>query len=142
MNTATETLPPTGTEAVSAKIKPEFPNNPLAFDVEPDESECQRVEPFGTDVSFKIIPKILGEFRVGASVKLYGTVGCTGDVITRTAEPITVKVIVGIPPDSVYQEIWAAFMKFFKEILAICVATLLFIFRNKLKKILPFNKNT
>jgi hypothetical protein len=140
MNAQTGILPPTGTDAISAKITPEF-DNPLAFGVEPKESECQKVEPQGTEVSFKLIPKMIGEFRVGASVRLYGEKGCLGDIITRTAEPIAVKVVVGIPPDSVYQEIWTAFMKFFKEILAICTALLLFLFRNKLKKLFSPDKN-
>jgi hypothetical protein len=51
-------------------------------------------------------------------------------------------VVVGIPPDSVYQEIWAAFMKFFKEILAICTALLLILFRGKLKKLFSSDKNS
>jgi hypothetical protein len=100
----------------------------------PKESECQKVEPQGTEVSFKLIPKKLGEFRVGASVRLYGEKGCQGDIITRTAEPITVKVIVGLPPDTIYQEIWDAFMKFFNGILVTLTALLLFLFRRKIKE--------
>lgn len=128
----------TTTKAASAKIKPDA----LAFDVEPNESKCQKVEPRGTEVTFTIIPKQLGTFRVGASAELYGKEGCTGDAITRTADPITVKVIVGINKVPIYQEIWAAFMKFFKEFLAICFALLLFLFRKKLKKIFSFEKES
>lgn len=142
MSGVSEVLPPTETKAVSAKIEPKFPNNPLAFDVEPKTSKCQKVEPHGTEVTFTIIPKQLGEFNVGASVELYGKEGCTGDAITRTANPITVKVVVGTSKLPFYQEIWAAFMKFFKEFLAICFALLLFLFRNKLKKIFSFEKES
>lgn len=134
MNTQSGVLPQTGTRAISAKITPEFPDNPLAFEAVPKESECQKVEPQGTEVSFKLIPKKLGEFRVGASVRLYGEKGCQGDIITRTAEPITVKVIVGLPPDTIYQEIWDAFMKFFNGILVTLTALLLFLFRRKIKE--------
>src|SRR5487761_2073889 len=64
METATGTLPSTGSEALTAKIKPVFPDNASAFAAEPQESACQKVEPQGTEVSFKLIPKMLGEFRV------------------------------------------------------------------------------
>jgi hypothetical protein len=134
MNAKSGILPSTRTEAISARIIPTV-NNPLAFDIEPKQSECQRVEPEGTEVSFKLTPKLLGSFHVGASVLLYAEKSCSGDIVTRTAEPITVEVKVGLAPDSVYQEIWTAFMKFFKEILAILTALLVFFFRIKLKEI-------
>lgn len=129
-------------KAVSAKITPDFPDDPFAFDVKPNESKCQGVESRGTTVAFAIIPKQLGTFRVGARVELYKTEDCSGPTITRTADPITVKVVVGIDKLPFYQEIWAAFMKFFKEFLAICFALLLFIFRKKLKKIFSFEKES
>ena len=141
MTAANETLK-TKTKADSAKIKPEFPDDPLAFDVDPKESKCQAVEPGGSEVAFSITPNKTGEFRVGASVELFKTGDCTGAAITKTAEPITVKVAVGVSKLPFYQEIWAAFMKFFNEFLAILAASVLFFFRGKLKKILPFMKDT
>ncbi len=134
MNAQSGILPPTGTEAVSARIIPTI-NNPLAFDIDPLQSECQRVESEGTEVSFKLIPKLLGSFRIGASVLLYAKASCSGDIITKTADPVTVEVKVGLAPDSAYQELWTAFMKFFKEILATFTALLVVFFRKKLKEI-------
>ena len=141
MTAASETLK-TKTKADSAKIKPEFPDDPLAFDVDPKESKCQAVEPGGSEVAFSITPNKTGEFRVGASVELFKTEDCTGAAITKTADPITVKVAVGVSKLPFYQEMWAAFMKFFNEFLAILAAAALFFFRSKLKKILPFMKDT
>lgn len=133
-------LPPTRTKAISAKIIPFDPKS--AFDIEPRESKCQKVEPNGTEVPFKITPTMTGTFDVGASVELYGKAECMGDVITRTVDPITVTVGVGIPWQELWNAIWDAFMKFFKEFLAICFALLLFIFRKELKKIFSFEKES
>lgn len=141
MTAASETLITTNTKADSAKIKPEF-SDPLAFDVDPKESKCQAVEPGGSEVAFSIIPNKTGEFRVGASVELFKTKDCTGAAITKTAEPITVKVAVSVSELPFYQEMWAAFMRFLNESLAILAAAAVFFFRSKLKKILPFMKDT
>lgn len=133
-------LPLTDTKAVSAKITPRDFSS--AFDVKPRNSTCQKVEPRGTEVPFTITPKtnIDGDYRIGAEVELYGEAGCKGDVVTRTAEPITVTVSVGIPWQELWDAIWTAFVKFFNEFLAISFALLLFLFRTKLKKIFSFEK--
>lgn len=131
----------TVTKAESAMITPDF-SDPLAFDAEPKESKCQDVEPRRSEVTFAITQKKDGDYKVGAKVELFKSVDCTGSAITRTAEPIAVKVSVSISKLPFYQEIWNAFMNFFKEFLAICFALLLFLFRKKLKQIFSFEKKS
>jgi len=97
-------------------------------------SGCQAVEPGGSEVVFSITPNKTGEFRVCTSVELFKTEDCTGAAITRTADPITVKVAVGVSKLPLYQEMWAVFMRFFNEIMAILATVALFFFRSKLKK--------
>ncbi|HCJ52025.1 MAG: hypothetical protein COZ31_04950 [Nitrospirae bacterium CG_4_10_14_3_um_filter_44_29] len=137
MVSKSQTLAPTSTKAVSAKITPTYDSS--AFDVKPAESACQKVEPNGTEVPFTITPKMSGTFRVGAKVELYGKAECAGEVVTRTPHPITVIVNVGIPWQELWDEIWVANINLVKGLLAICVAALLFFFR---KKIFPFMKDS
>lgn len=126
----------TSAPAASAKITPDFPDDPTAFKVKPETSTCQGVDPTGTEVPFTITPTRTGEFRVGASVELYKNQGCEGDALTRTADPITVKVTIQKPDPVTFLEIaWAAFKDFFKEILAALFAVLALIFRKRLAKL-------
>jgi len=124
----------TAAKADTARITPVF-SDPLAFDTEPKESKCQAVEPTGSEVTFAITPNKTGDFKVGASVELYQSPDCSGAAITKTAEPITVQVKVAVSSKPFLQGIFDAFMKFFYEFLAICVAALVVLFR---KKIFPF----
>jgi hypothetical protein len=126
----------TGVPATSAKITPSFPDDPSAFKVKPEASPCQGIDPTGTIVPFTITPTRAGQFRVGASVELYMNHGCQGESLTKTAEPITVKVTIFAPTDDLYQIAWSKFKEFFKEILGALFLVLGIIFRKRLKKLL------
>jgi len=125
----------TSTPAASAKITPSFPDDPTAFKVKPETSTCQGIDPTGTAVSFAITPTRAGQFRVGASVELYKEQGCQGDALTKTANPITVKVKAFIPSGSILDLAWAAIKDFIKEIFAALFATLVIVFRKRLFKL-------
>lgn len=125
----------TNTDAVSAQITPSFPDDPNAFKVEPKTSKCQTVESTGSTVEFTITPNRTGKFRVGASVELYKSHGCTGDVTTKTAEPITVIVTTYVPNGGLWEIAWSAFKNFFKEILAALFAVTVILFRKQLVKL-------
>ncbi|MDP2144060.1 MAG: hypothetical protein Q8J80_07995 [Gallionella sp.] len=125
----------TSIPAASAKITPSFPDDPTAFKAEPEASKCQRIDPTGTAVSFAITPTRAGQFRVGASVELYKEQGCQGDVLTKTANPITVKVKAFIPSGSILDLAWAAIKDFIKEIFAALFTVLVIVFRKRLFKL-------
>lgn len=125
----------TSIPAASAKITPSFPDDPTAFKVKPETSTCQGIDPTGTAVSFAITPTRAGQFRVGASVELYKEQGCQGDALTKTANPITVKVKAFIPSGSILDLAWAAIKDFIKEIFAALFAALLIVFRKRLFKL-------
>ncbi|MBI5890687.1 MAG: hypothetical protein HZB47_08430 [Nitrosomonadales bacterium] len=141
MSAASATLY-TNAPALSAKIAPSFPDDPSAFSVEPDTSKCQAIEPTGSTVLFKIIPNKTGQFRVGATVELYKSPACAGDAATKTAEPITVKVVTSVETLPLMEEAWRAFMNFYKEILAAFFATLVIVFRKQLAKLFHLGEKT
>lgn len=125
----------TNTKAASAKITPSFPDDPGAFKVEPATSKCQIVEPTGSTAQFTITPNRTGQFRVGASVELYKSPGCTGDAATKTAEPITVTVSIYAPSAGLWEIAWSALENFFKEILAALIAVLVILFRKQIARL-------
>lgn len=125
----------TGTIAASARIKPDFPDDPSSFKVKPETSTCQTIDPTGTTALFAITPTRAGQFRVGASVELFKSEGCQGDALTKTANPITVKVTTFVPSGSILEIAWAEIKDFIKEILAALFATIILVFRKRLSKL-------
>lgn len=125
--------------AASAKVIPSFPDDPSAFKVAPETSRCQIIDPTGTEVSFTITPTKLGKARVGADVELYNQPECKGDMLTKTASPVTVEVHSYIPW---WQWLIETLWSFIKEIVAALLAILLIVFRKKLGKLFGVEEKT
>ena len=126
----------TNSIAMSARVTPNFPDDPSAFKAEPDTSKCMVVEPTGSIAHFKITPMRTGQFRVGADVDLYTNTECAGPVAAKTADPITVVVSAYAPTSGLLEITWSAFKNFYKEILAAVFGLLILLFRKQLAKLL------
>ena len=114
------------------------PNAP-AFNVTP-ESTCSKFDPAGTTVPFKLVPKLeqAGKYRVGAGVWLYDSIDCTGVPNPKEAPDLQVQVVVKILPPDLFKSLRDAISKFWKELLGLVVAFLLYLARDFLKKVFGF----
>ena len=127
------TLPALG---VSAQITPDAP----AFEVEPKESGCVKIDPTGYQVGFKLTPTRGGTFDVGANVSLYDSNDCSGAPTPKGTTYLKVQVKVRTIPDldSLKTSIRKMLLKFWFEILALFCAVVLFLIRKQLKKWIGF----
>ncbi|WP_339843478.1 hypothetical protein [uncultured Halopseudomonas sp.] len=120
----------------SAKVQPFAP----AFRIEPEETQCIRIHPSGSEVRFKLIPVEQGEFEVGADVFFFDSPDCKGSPIPKTAA--TLKVQVEVDPQKIvigkalqlWDVLWEKFVEFWAALVAIFFGVLLFLIRGRLKK--------
>lgn len=137
MSTETRELEAVGQ---TAKIKPFG----LGIDTDPKESICERIDPSGSEVRFKLIPAKPGVFTVGADVELYNSNDCAGTALPKSAKSVQVSVKVdkgGVISQSTGELVgaaWKAFLDFWDKILFIFFALLLFLIRKKLYKLFGF----
>ena len=87
MSSAETDIKAVGTSAIIIADAPDFEVSPAA-------SECVLLDPSGVNTKFYLSPKHKGEYTVSATVKLYHSNDCTGSVIPKTANTLSVAVIV------------------------------------------------
>lgn len=103
-------------------------------------SVCEKIDPSGSEVRFKLIPINPGNFIVGANVELYNSKDCSGTPVPKSAESVEVKVVVNKPAiinDSegeLVRVAWHAFLNFWDKVLLLIFGLILFLIRKKLFK--------
>ena len=126
----------------TAKIKPFA----LGIDVDQKESICSKIDPTGTEVRFKLIPKEEGEFTVGADVELYNSNNCSGTPVPKSAKSVTVNVsvdnnkIIEKSSSELISIAWKTLLDFWEKLLLLAFALLLFLIRKKLSKLFGFQE--
>ena len=139
MSTETRELEAVGE---TARVKPFA----LGIDVDPKESICEKIDPTGSEVRFRLIPIKTGVFKVGANVEFYNSNNCSGTPVPKSAESVEVTVTVdekGVISDSTEELIvaaWKAFLQFWDKLLLLVFALLLFIIRRKLYRLFGFKE--
>lgn len=124
----------------SATVQPFAPG----FEIEPEETQCIRIHPSGSEVRFRLIPVEQGEFEVGADVFFFDSPSCTGSPIPKTAA--TLKVQVEVDPQKIligkalqlWDILWEKFVEFWAAVVAIFFGVLLFLIRGRLKQWLGY----
>jgi predicted small lipoprotein YifL len=112
----------------------------LGIDVEPKQSECEKIDPSGSEVRFKLIPTKVGSFTVGANVELYGSKDCSGPPVPKSAKSVEVTVRVnevGAVTEGIVEladAAWKAFFTFWDRVLLLIFSLCLFLIRKKLAK--------
>ena len=133
MSTETRELETVGE---TAKVKPFA----LGIDVASQESICERIDPSGSEVRFKLMPIKPGVFTVGADVELYNSTNCSGTPVPKSAKSVEVKVkvdnssVISQSIGELLDRAWKAFLDFWDKILFIFFALMLFLLRKKLYK--------
>ncbi len=131
----------TGTEVLgkvgeTAKVIP-FTSG---IDVDPIALICEKVDPSGSEVRFRLVPKESGIFTVGATVELYTSQDCSGAPVPKSAKSVDVKVIVnssGVIKHALKElaeKTWDSFLSFWDKALLLVFGILLILFKNKLYK--------
>lgn len=116
----------------------------LGIDVEPKVSICEKIDPSGSEVRFKLIPRKSGVFTVGANVELYDSKDCSGPPVPKSTKSVEVKVSVdkaGVITNAVTElavAAWKAFLDFWDKVLLLIFALILFLIRKKLFKLFGF----
>ncbi len=110
----------------------------LGIDVEPKQSECEKIDPSGSEVRFKLLPTKVGSFTVGANVELYGSKDCSGPPVPKSAKSVEVTVRVnevGAVTEGIVEladAAWKAFLTFWDKVLLLIFSLFLFLIRKKL----------
>ncbi len=136
---STETIE-LGTVGETAKVKPFA----LGIDVDPKESICEKIDPTGSEVRFKLTQIKTGVFTVGADVELYNSNDCTGTAVPKSAKSVSVNVVVDkdrVASDSIEEMLkrtWKAFLDFWDKLLLIIFGLFIFLLRKKLSKLFGF----
>ncbi len=122
--------------AKSALIKAYAPD----FDVEPKEAQCISIHPSGSSERFTLIPKKRGDFKVSAEVDLFNTDNCSGPLVRKNAETLTVSVKVDRKfwmidrAEELLTIVWEKFLNFWGILVTLIFGLILFLLRRKLKK--------
>lgn len=137
MNEASGLLPALGN---TAKVEAYAPD----FEVEPNTSQCIILHPTGSEVRFHLTPKQAGVYKVGANVNLYHSDDCSGAAIPKTAESLQVSVDVNSKAlregkqKELFDIFWEKLLDFWGALLALLFGLILFLVRDKLKKLFGF----
>jgi hypothetical protein len=120
----------------TAQVTPHAPD----FEVKPEESECIRIHPSGSEVRFELMPKEAGAFEVGASVKLFESNDCSGAPVPKLVENLMVEVVVNEGKlvkqglGELIKVAWEKFLEFWGALVALVLGLALFGVRDKFKK--------
>lgn len=129
-------------EGKSAEVEPFAPG----FEVSPAATQCIKLHPSGSEVRFQLRPKSAGDFKVGADIRLYDSVDCSGSPVPKTAATLTVTVEVSAPDwlmakgNELWQIFWDQFIEFWAAFLGLFFALLLFLFKKSLKRRFGFGE--
>jgi hypothetical protein len=124
----------------TAKVTPFAP----AFEIDPGESVCVKIDPTGSVVRFKLKPTTVGIFNVGADVKLFSSDNCSGTPVPKTTETLQVEVIVDSSGElaehtkQLWNVFWGKFVDFWGLATTLFFGLLLFLIRGKLKRWFSF----
>lgn len=129
----------------SATIKPYAPG----FKITPSESQCLHIDPVtGSEERFTLTPVKSGDLKVSADIKLFNTPNCSGTPIPKSAATLSVIVTfswlleIKIKASELWNTLWSGFLDFWKELVGLAFATLLFLIRKKIKRLFGYdNKN-
>jgi len=133
-----------GTKGETVKITPIA----LGIGVEPRVSECKKIDPSGSTVTFRLIPEKSGTFEVGADIDLYTSDDCSGIAIPKSSNRVSVQVKVnskGVAKDAVNeltQSTWREFLGFWDKFLMLISALALFLIRKKIFKAFGFKQDS
>ena len=117
-----------------------------AFTITPVEPiACFEIDPSGSEVRFNLIPKkvVSGNYKVGATVYLYGLSDCSDTPIPKFSADLKVnvhvnkkevaKAIVYARGEELWEVFWKGLMDFWGALVAAVFGTILFMVRKKLK---------
>jgi hypothetical protein len=110
------------------------------FEINPEQSKIIEFDPTGTDVQFKITPKVKGPRMISAEVELLQNADGSGDVKTKSSGQVSVVVKVdgiGILEEGlseIFGVVWDKFMDFWPIFVGLVFAALLFVVRKYIKK--------
>jgi len=110
------------------------------FEVSPVTSKCLLLHPSGVDVKFYLTAKNAGNFIVSATVNLYNTQDCSGPAIPKTANTLSVNVVVNKAlideqrKQGFIDIFWAKATEFWAALLVLLFGVILFLVRKHLKK--------
>lgn len=109
------------------------------FDVTGPDQKCIFLHPSGVDTKFYLSAKSAGDFEVSATVNLFNTDDCSGPAIPKTANKLSVNVVVD---EEVINEqrkqgfvdiFWEKATEFWVALLALIFGVILFLVRKVLK---------
>lgn len=126
-----------------AKIEPHAP----AFTLEPAITPCIRIDPSGSEVRFQLMPQKAGRFKVGATVLLFNSADCQDAPTPKIATDlyVTVNVDQGEMVREKRKELgtifWEQLLEFWKALLILLFALLLFLIRGRLKRWFGYENN-
>jgi len=117
------------------------------FEVTPATSKCLSLHPSGVDVKFYLSAKSVGDFIVSATVNLYKTQDCSGPAIPKTADTLSVNVVVNEAFNNA--QLWQSFVdifwvkatEFWAVLLAVLFGLILFLVRKQLKKLFGYDQS-
>lgn len=119
----------------TAKVEPFAP----AFVIEPKETQCIKIDPSGSEVSFLLSPreKKAGLFKVNAYVKLFDNLDCSGPYIPKSSTYLEVSVEVDVIQDFI-EMLKEKLIEFWKDLIGLTIAVIIFLIRKKLKRIIGY----
>jgi len=124
-----------------AKVTPYAPD----FDVQPENSQCIRIDPSGSSVLFSITPLRKGEFRVSSKVEIFKDSDCSGTPIPKSSEILTVTVTVDkmevfkIRLGELFTIFWDKFLSLWGAVITIIFGLILYLLRKFLMKKTGYN---
>ncbi|WP_372741536.1 hypothetical protein [Neptunomonas sp.] len=139
MTSDSTSLPAVGETAKVEAFAPDFA-------ITPNEAQCIKIHPQGSEVRFQITPEKSGTYKVGANVNLFETADCSGPPIPRTTA--TLDVVVSVDLRGVAEEkgltllnvLWSKLLEFWEALLVSIFGVILFFMKDKLKRIFGSNK--
>lgn len=120
----------------SARITPIAPD----FKINPLKTECIRIDPSGSSVTFELTPQKIGEFKVSARVELFDNPNCEGTPIPKSTNRVSVNVHVNKTDATqngaiaLFSIVWDKFLSFWGALVTLLFGALLFVIRRKIKK--------
>ena len=118
-----------------------------AFVFEPAKSGCIKIHSTGSEEQFELTPKEKGVFEVGVKVNLYDSEDCSNSPVPKSSSilEVTVEVdnkeIVFEKLNELWEVFWEKLLEFWAAFLVVTFGLIMFLYKNKLKKLFNFDSN-
>ena len=118
-----------------------------AFVFKPVKSECIKIHTTGSEEQFQLTPKDKGVFEVGVKVNLYDSEDCSSSPVPKSSSilEVTVEVdnkeIVFEKLTELWDIFWEKLLEFWGAFLVVTFGLLMFLYKNKLKKLFKFDSD-